>query len=162
VQLFWKVIPADGNPDIITQSRTFTVKRKPVKSYPLTLGTPTRITVTDNGDHYVLVTTAADPYLYTSALPETIAESVILLTFDYKVATNFVWEFFFSTPNASGAKMTTSPAVAAADWTEYSFECGTFAKLFEWGAATHRFRFDPGPSAGLTLYIRNIKVSTFE
>jgi hypothetical protein len=163
-QLYWKVIPADDNPDIITQSRTITVKRRQIKSYPLTLTTVgmNHLTLTDNGDHYVLVATGSDPYLYTSALPETITESAILLTFDYKVATNFVWEFFFSTPNASGAKMTISPAVAATDWTEYSFECGMFAKLFEWGAATHRIRFDPGNDGGLTLYIRNIKITTFE
>jgi hypothetical protein len=162
-QLFWKVIPADGSLDIITQSRMLTVKRKQVKSYPLELASSgTRLTCTNNGDHYVLVTTSADPYIFSLGLPEKIEESVMLLTFDYKVATNFVWEFFFSTPNASGAKMTTSPTVAAADWTEYSFECGTFAKLFEWGDAGHRIRFDPGPNAGLTLYIKNIKVTTFE
>jgi hypothetical protein len=163
-QLFWKVIPANDNPDIITQSRSFTVKRKQIKSYPLTLTTTgmDRITFTDNGDHYILVTTGADPHLYTTGVPETIVESVIILTFDYKATSDFVWEFFFSTPAASGAKMTTSPSVRADDWTEYSFECGTFAKLFEWGGSGHRFRFDPGNSAGLTLYIRNIRVVTFE
>jgi hypothetical protein len=165
VPLYWKVVPSDNNPEIVTQFRQINVLKKTKKEYPLTLTTSGihSITFTNEGDYYKVVTTGTDPYINTSGIPEKIEEKAVMLTYEYMASADFIMEYYFSTPNASGSKMTTSSITGADQWTKYSFDAGIYAKQFEWGIASgHRFRFDPSPGAGLTLYIRNIAVVTYE
>jgi hypothetical protein len=87
----------------------------------------------------------------------------MMITFEYMASANFTMEYYFSTPNAAGNKMTTASITATEEWTKYTFDAGMYASQFQWGIASgHRFRLDPGPGAGLTLYIRNIAVVTYE
>jgi hypothetical protein len=135
----------------------------PKKTFPLELTTSgmQRMSFTVVDDYFILVSTGADPYIYTTGIPEYVRNEPMILTFEYKCSVDFTWEFFYSTPNADGAKMQTSFSPRANDWTEYTYEITDWAKQYGWGSEGHRFRFDPSNNAGITLYIKNIKVVTF-
>jgi hypothetical protein len=175
--LYWKVIPADNNPEILTQSRQFNVQRKVKKSYLMEITREGERWTTseyfpDENVYEIKVNDGGrDPWLYSVGLKEAITDKAITLSYEYRTThpnasvLSFVFEYFASTPSPSGSKMWTETVPLVNEWTSHVTEFGTYAALWQWGAVGHRFRLDPGTSSaitGMVLYLKDFRIDAYE
>ncbi|MDR1896154.1 MAG: DUF4998 domain-containing protein [Prevotellaceae bacterium] len=169
---FWKVIPADNNPDVITQARQFTVQREQKNEYWITLNYNEEFRwityeILDNESSWYIQTNGNnanpnDPRCHTANFTEDIKEKAMVLNFDYRCNRELLFELFFKAPAADGAKMTTFTLMETGEWTPFSMEIGGYAQRFAWGTAGHSFRLDPGQNWGTQLYIRNFRITAYD
>jgi hypothetical protein len=175
--LYWKVIPTDRNPEVISESREFRVQRRVIKSYML------RLTHTDERwtqheyfpDENVYAITVnrgrSDPWVYTEGLTEPVTEKVLTLSYEYKTANtdpatqSFMFEYFVSTPNPDGAKYFFEIIPLTGEWQSHVIEFGQYASDWGWGETGHRFRLDTGTSddiTGMVLSLKNLRIDAYE
>jgi hypothetical protein len=168
---YWTVVPTNSTPDIGTQSRYCFIGRptKDVILFTPTGGNTTQMTVESQGDGvYKIITTGTDPYIYSSNINKIInladisADDDLTVTFEYMADRDFNFQLFFSRPNAEGGASDIFLVPASSEWREYTHNIGTKAVTLNWGTATnHRFRFDYGYEAGVTIYMRDFNVNVY-
>jgi hypothetical protein len=171
--LYWTVVPTNGDPNIITQTRMI-AGRKVIKLSP-TGGANHMVVTTDADGSIKFATSGADPYIHSTTIDKIIYPGAsadpgkLTLTFQYKSDYSHAWTFFFCRPNASGDAAASIFLPSASEWKEAVFDIGLYMAQFNWGtAANHRFRIDPGDanaSTGLPanriLYLANMQLNIY-
>jgi hypothetical protein len=163
---YWTVTPTDGAADIGTQTRQVNIGKKVIPLLP-TGNNPSQMTREALSDgSYKFVTSGGNPTVYSSNINKVINPGIstvpgnLTFSFEYKASADFRFELFFSTPNVVSGNSVEMMLQRSDVWQQYTLDIGENAGLWEWGKeSNHRFRFDLGDFAGITVYLRNIQVN---
>ena len=120
------------------------------------------VLVTPNEDGtFTIITTGNDPFVVTTALEADLADDMTMLTFEYKVdnSTGNDFEIFFS-PFVGGHSINKGGQPATEEWVTAYFDITTARKDWGWGYAGNNLRLDPASGGGITMQVRNIRVTT--
>ena len=120
------------------------------------------VIVTPNEDGtFTIITTGGDPFVVTTALEADLADDMTMLVFDYKVdaSTGSDFEIFFS-PFVGGHSINKGGQPATEEWVTAYFDISGARKDWGWGYAGNNLRFDPATGSGVTMQVRNIRVTT--
>ena len=120
------------------------------------------VIVTPNEDGtFTIITTGGDPFVVTTALEANLADDMTMLVFDYKVdaSTGSDFEIFFS-PFVGGHSINKGGQPATEEWVTAYFDISGARKDWGWGYAGNNLRFDPATGSGVTMQVRNIRVTT--
>jgi hypothetical protein len=163
---YWTVTPTNGAADIGTQIRQINIGKKVIPLLP-TGNNPSQMTREELPDgSYKFVTSGGNPTVYSSNINKIINPGIstvagnLTFSFEYKASADFRFELFFSTPNVVSGNSAEMMLQRSDSWQQYTLDIGENAGLWEWGKeSNHRFRFDLGDFAGITVYLRNIQVN---
>ena len=120
------------------------------------------VIVTPNEDGtFTIITTGGDPFVVTTALEADLADDMTMLVFDYKVdaSTGSDFEIFFS-PFVGGHSINKGGQPATEEWVTAYFDISGARKDWGWGYAGNNLRLDPATGGGVTMQVRNMRVTT--
>lgn len=109
---------------------------------------------------YTVVTTGADPFVYSTALPSATSNpDLCVVEFDYKCTGTAEGpvELFFC-PETAERSAIYPVLVETSEWTTYKMIIHNQKKDFTWGAQGDKLRFDFCKNAGVTLQLKNLRI----
>ena len=109
---------------------------------------------------YTVVTTGADPFVYSTALPSATSNpDLCVVEFDYKCTGTAEGpvELFFCPDKAEHAAIY-PVLVETSEWTTYKMIIHNQKKDFNWGAQGDKLRFDFCQNSGVTLQLKNLRI----
>ena len=112
---------------------------------------------------YTIVTSGNDPYTISGTVGKLLSGNYATISFEYNCVSGVNnLEIFFS-PIAGGRSESygTLPMTGASEWKTFTCNIANARQSFSWGyASTDFLRFDWGSKSGVTLNIRNLKITT--
>lgn len=109
---------------------------------------------------YTVVTTGADPFVYSTALPSATSNpDLCVVEFDYKCTGTAEGpvELFFC-PETAERSAIYPVLVETSEWTTYKMIIHNQKKDFTWGAQGDKLRFDFCQNSGVTLQLKNLRI----
>lgn len=109
---------------------------------------------------YTVVTTGADPFVYSTALPSATSNpDLCVVEFDYKCSGTAEGpvELFFC-PETAERSAIYPVLVETSEWTTYKMIIHNQKNDFNWGAQGDKLRFDFCQNSGVTLQLKNLRI----
>ena len=118
---------------------------------------------TDASGVTTITTTGTDPYVFTNALSAAVPTDSCVLAFDYECAQGIDdLQLFYATTTGAVSELRSQHYGAigkASTWMPYRQRIKNERTKFGWGAAGEQLRLDLGTASGVTLKIKNLRLT---
>lgn len=114
---------------------------------------------------YTFTSTGGDPYVFSENLAADLPNDATILSFEYNCTSGLnLLQVFFPDPLDEAHSITNYDVGATGEneWVTYQLNIGNYRATNGWGKKGNRLRFDFGSLAGVTIKVRNIRISKLQ